>query len=119
MTDLQARLVAAIQQVRTSTPHTPGCPARCGTWQILALGGEHERFALACGGPEVCDWAARVDARLAVCVEAAIEAAGTAQRRSLAFLLDPTAMDDSHIVSFEAAGLAAFLAAAAQKETTK
>ena len=100
MTDLHARLMAAIQQVRTSEPHDVDCYAP--SW-------------FACN----CPRAERVDARLAVCVEAAIEAAGTAQRRSLAFLLDPTAMDDSHIVSFEAAGLAAFLAAAAQKETTK
>ena len=100
MTDFGAQVRAAIQQVRTSTPRecSLGCvPPTHSMWC-------EERFG------------ARVDARLAVCVEAAIEAAGTAQRRSLAFLLDPTAMDDSHIVSFEAAGLAAFLAAAAQKE---
>jgi len=99
--DLQAQVRAALEQVRTSTPRE--CDEECGF-------GHGHSYA--------CDarCTARVDARLAVCVEAAIEAAGTAQRRSLAFLLDPTAMDDSHIVSFEAAGLAAFLAAAAQKE---
>jgi len=100
VSDLRTQLVAAVQQVRTSTPRecSLGCvPPTHSMWC-------EERFG------------ARVDARLAVCVEAAIEAAGTAQRRSLAFLLDPTAMDDSHIVSFEAAGLAAFLATAAQED---
>ena len=106
MTDLHARLMAAIQQVRQETPHVAPCYY---AHDLNDLG------AHVC----TCSRAERVDARLAACVEAAIEAAGTAQRRSLAFLLDPTAMDDSHIVSFEAAGLAAFLAAAAQKEMAK
>ena len=109
MSDLRTQLVAAVQQVRTSTPRE--CDEWCETIADSGFDGlvSHSN---AC----VERWAARVDARLAACVEATIEAAGTAQRRSLAFLLDPTAMDDSHIVSFEAAGLAAFLATAAQED---
>ena len=88
MTDLVSRLVAAIQQVRTTTPRE--CLLGC-------MPNVHSPW---------CDerWAARVDARLAVCVEAAIKAAAEAPFG----LSAPATMDD---------GLAAFLAAA-QKETT-
>jgi len=91
MTDLQAPLVASIQQVRAKMPRE--CDEGCGTavdWHS-----------------DECDarWAARVDARLAACVEAAIDAAA----RAPFGLSLPGTLDD---------GLAAFLAAAAQKETT-
>ena len=90
MTDLQARLVAAMQQVRTSTPRE--CDERCGR------DSDHT---------DAC-WersAARVDARLAACVEAAIEAT----------IWPLTDDEQSHE---RADALAAFLAAAAQEETT-
>ena len=89
MTDLHARLVAAIQQVRTTTPRE--CLLGC-------MPNVHSPW---------CDerWAARVDARLAACVEAAIECAYLSG-------------DDSPPSAHHRA-VAAFLAAAAQKETTK
>ena len=104
MTDLQARVVAALHEVRARTPHDVGCNS-------FRISGEHHGMPLwlACN----CPWAARVDARLAACVEAAITAAGfkgywahqVGRSRPLVQL------------DAEAAGLAAFLAAAAQKET--
>ena len=101
MTDLHARLVAAIQQVRDRMPHDPEC-----LWDVLTVdrGGITLR---AC----TCDWAARVDARLAVCVEAAIDAADQegADAMNAAHLAH-----EYHGDSLEA-GLAAFLAAAAQE----
>ena len=88
MTDLVARLVAAIQQVRTSEPHDVDCYAP--SW-----------FACNCPRTE------RVDARLAACVEAMMEAAiGAPEGRRV------------HAYTLRESGLAAFLAAAAQKETT-
>ena len=91
MTDLHARLVAAIQQVRQQTPR---------------------ECSLGCVPPTHSMWCeerhgARVDARLAACVEAMMEAAiGAPEGRRV------------HAYTLRESGLAAFLAAAAQKETT-
>jgi len=99
MTDLHARLVAAIQQVRTTTPRE--CLLGC-------MPNVHSPW---------CDerWAARVDARLAACVEASWHVA-------IARCIENVATGD-YVPPKKApaidAGLAAFLAAAAQKETTK
>jgi len=96
MTDLQARLVAAIQQVRTSTPR------ECGQWCSVGWH-SHE-----------CDahWVAASDARLAACVEASWHVA-------IARCIENVATGD-YVPPKKApaidAGLAAFLAAAAQKE---
>ena len=89
MTDLQARLVAALHEVRARTPHDVDCNS-------FRISGEHHGMPLwlACN----CPWAARVDARLAACVEAGMTAAAYAEAAT-------------------EAALAAFLAAAAQKET--
>jgi len=97
---LHARLVAAIQQVRTSTPHV-NCRMN------IQVGGRDE--FLSCD----CDWAARVDARLAACVEAAMKAADQegADAMNAAHLAHEYYGDSLEV------GLAAFLAAAAQKET--
>ena len=98
MSDLQARLVAAIQQVRQQTPRE--CSLGC------CYGAHSER----------CDerWLARGDARLAACVEASWPAA-------IARCIENVATGD-YVPPKKApaidAGLAAFLAAAAQKETT-
>jgi len=87
MSALHARLTAAIQQVRTSTPRECDCYVR--------------NHSASCNE----QWAARVDARLAACVEVMIREVRTE---------DPA---DSTVKRNEA-GLAAFLAAAAQEETT-
>ena len=104
MTDLQARLVAAIQQVRTSEPHDAHCAAL-----VDPHSGDDDDFVmrLASRGPCDCSWAARVDARLAACVEAMLVAAN---QEPPAGWIGPNPFTR---------GLAAFLAAAAQKETTK
>ena len=107
MTDLVARVVAAIQQVRTSTPHDAECIVLS---QARFSGGGHE-FGVACN----CTWTERVDARLAACVEASWHVA-------IARCIENVATGD-YVPPKKApaidAGLAAFLAAAAQKETTK
>ena len=100
MTDLSARLAAAIQQVRTSTPR------ECDDG-LCRVGLVHSVD---------CDerWATRVDARLAACVEAAMtDAIETAMPQ---YHGDGSVTHESRDTSYEA-GLAAFLAAAAQKET--
>jgi len=89
MTDLHARVVAALHEVRESELHKRDCDL-------------HRFGGMGC----TCDWQKRVDARDATCVEAAIDAAA----RAPFGLSLPGTIDD---------GLAAFLAAAAQKETTK
>ena len=101
---------AAIQQVRDRTAHTTTCPSR--DWET-ALPGDpmwarrepsaREKLELC-----ACDWAARIDARLAACVEAAL--VGESVR---AFAFD-AAETERRVI--REAGLAAFLAAAAQKE---
>jgi hypothetical protein len=94
MLDLPGRLVAAIQQVRTRAPHKDGCEC----------------------GPTIIDDSCRarratwVDARLAACVEAAV-AEGYEQGVHEGW--NDRDADVDHQV------LAAFLAAAAQKETAK
>ena len=97
MSALHARLTAAIQQVRTSTPR------ECGSECYSSTRDEYRPMHSA-----LCDsrWVIRVDARLAACVEVMIREVRTE---------DPA---DSTVKRNEA-GLAAFLAAAAQKETTK
>jgi len=98
MTDLVARVVAAIQQVRQQMPHAKDCGEGAEIeWE--AMDGEARK---AC----TCDWAVRVDARLAVCVEASWSA------------VDIQARADESFDTVHEAGLAAFLAAATQKEET-
>jgi len=92
MTDFGAQVRAAIQQVRDQT--RPECDGLCRMF-------DHS---------SACDerWAAQFDARLAVCVEAMMEAAiGAPEGRRV------------HAYTLRESGLAAFLAAAAQKETAK
>ena len=101
MTDLQARLVAALNQVRTSTPH--GLDCRFGDTGFGAL-----TYRCACG------WQARVDARLAACVEAMLLAG--AERAIAPWAAALLSGDEQAVIE---AGLAAFLAAAAQEETQK
>jgi len=107
MSDLQARLVAAIQSIRTSTPRE--CDEWCETIADSGFDGlvSHSN---AC----VERWAARVDARLAACVEASWHVA-------IARCIENVATGD-YVPPKKApaidAGLAAFLVAAAQKETT-
>ena len=98
MTDLQARVVAAIQQVRTSTPRE--CDEWCETIADSGFDGlvSHSN---AC----VERWAAKVDARLAACVEAMLEAAICAPEGRRV-----------HAYTLREAGLAAFQAAAAPEE---
>jgi len=96
VSDLRTQLVAAVQQVRTSTPR------------------ECERYAYCDDGPslsgrwhaQACNeqWAERVDARLAVCVEAMLVAAN---QEPPAGWIGPNPFTR---------GLAAFLAAAAQED---
>ena len=104
MTDLHAQLRAAIQQVRTSEPHDATCGskscARCGF--LLTAHPTRKSCAPPVPYPCTCDWAARVDARLAACVEAAI---------TCAYLSG----DDSPPSAHHRA-VAAFVARAAQKE---
>jgi len=97
--NIQAQVRAAIQSIRTSTPRE--CDERCGR------DSDHT---------DAC-WersAARVDARLAACVEASWHAA-------IARCIENVATGD-YVPPKKApaidAGLAAFLAAAAQKEAT-
>ena len=105
MTDLVARLVAAIQQVRTSTPRE--CDFNCAVRRIESTS-EHIPWShsVACNERH----GARVDARLAACVEAMLESVHYTWHLN-------TGEDFSDTATRE--GLAAFLAAAAQKETTK
>jgi len=101
MTDLQTQLVAAIQQVRARTPHVAPCYYA------------HDLNDL---GAHVCTCSrdGRVDARLAACVEASWHVA-------IARCIENVATGD-YVPPKKApaidAGLAAFLAAAAQEETT-
>jgi len=99
MSDLQARLALAIQSIRTSTPRK--CD-ECYTGGVFWPA----RHTDACEAR----WAAKVDARLAACVEAAV-AEGYEQGVYEGW--NNRDADVDHQV------LAAFLAAAAQKETTK
>ena len=121
--DLSARLVAAIQQVRTSTPHAPMCRSLCtddvfkwakslGALATDVTGWTTDLYWAIRRSGELCtcDWAARVDARLAACVEAAL--VGESVR---AFAFD-AAETERRVI--REAGLAAFLAAAAQERTT-
>jgi hypothetical protein len=92
MSDLQARLVAAIQQVRQQVQHTEDCH-----WAMQ--------------GPSappgcICNREGRVDARLAACVEA------YGRGGMWCAVTHRHGFDDE-------SGLAAFLAAAAQEETQK
>jgi hypothetical protein len=106
VTDLQASLVAAIQQVRTSTPRE--CDYLClAARQVVGRSDIHST---------ACDerWQVKADARLAACVDAAIEASGQE---------GADAMNAAHLAheyhgDSQEAGLAAFLAAAAQKGHT-
>ena len=128
MTDLQARLVAALHEVRQQTPRE--CDLRCINWDEVDV--EHSDSCSA-------RWTARVDARVATCVEAAVRAYGATELPSesiRALFGEPPSrwyvndkeyatMEDAEAALVaerfalkEAAGLAAFLAAAAQKETT-
>ena len=102
MTALVARLVAAIQQVRQQTPHA----ATCATRSAATL------LSYAC----TCDREQRVDARLAACVEAAMQE--TAEAAIPHYGAHGEDIYESFPVICEA-GLAAFLAAAAQKETAQ
>jgi len=107
MTDLQARVMAAIQQVRGRTAHALRCDLlkAPSVWAVIERGhnAKPEWVVVGCS----CDWAARVDARLAACVEAMMEAAiGAPEGRRV------------HAYTLRESGLAAFLAAAAQEETT-
>ena len=111
VTALQAQVRAAIQQVRTSTPHGPTCldgKCACATCAVVVTeihATIHEVHWPHCS----CDWPQRVDARLAACVEAAL--VGESVR---AFAFD-AAETERRVI--REAGLAAFLAAAAPKET--
>jgi hypothetical protein len=107
MTDLVARVTAAIQQVRDRTAHALRCDLLKAPSVWAVIGREHdakpEWVVVGCS----CDWQARVDARLAACVEASWGA------------VDVQARADESFDTVDEAGLAAFLAAAAQKETAK
>jgi len=107
VTDLSARLVAALHEVRARTPHDVDCNS-------FRISGEHHGMPLwlACN----CPWAARVDARLAACVEAYGEAVGLTAWQNGAAKGDDPRFARGPVDPYEA-GLAAFLAAAAQKET--
>ena len=101
MTDFGAQVRAALQSIRTSEPHDQECIVLS---QARFSGGGHE-FGVACN----CTWQQRVDARLAACVQAAIEATFDATC--------PRLQEDGSTIydglDFVAeAGLAAFLAAA-------
>jgi len=105
MTALQTQVRAAIQQVRTSEPHAKNCPSRDVTRLLrpkkrrVGGGFQSERVRGVC----TCDWAARVDARLAACVEAMLEAAIAHPIREACYK------------ERQLAGLAAFLAAAQER----
>ena len=108
MTYLVAHVVAAIQQVRASEPRK--CD-ECYTGGVFWPA----RHTYACEAR----WAAKVDARLAACVEAMHEVGKQAYRALLQPAPDRTGMRDVFTGSgYDEAGLAAFLAAAAQEETT-
>jgi len=105
--DVQAQVRAAIQQVRTSTPRE--CDEWCAT--IAEDGTDAATHSDACW----LRWAERVDARLAVCVEAAMFAGATsAWNRALVTRGRQSTEVTNQGISD--AGLAAFLAAAAQEE---
>jgi len=127
VTDFGAQVRAALEQVRTSEPHDAECAAL-----VDPHSGDDDDFVmrLASRGPCDCTWAERVDARLAACVEAALtfsdevlsaaedEAvrAGNERTNGLAYDLSDAAEGERRVL--REAGLAAFLAAAAQKRTT-
>ena len=119
MTDLSERLVAAIQQVRTSTPHAPMCRSLCtddvfkwakalGALATDVTGWTTDLYWAIRRSGELCtcDWQSRVDARLAACVEAALLEAVDSAFQNVNGRPFKTWQDD---------GLAAFLAAAAQE----
>ena len=118
MTDFVSRLVAAVQQVRRQVAHSLRCDflKAPSVWAVIGRerDAKPEWVVVGCS----CDWQQRFDARLAACVEAAI--------LGYVPVVDNEGMC-SHEMSDAAeereqkrqeAGLAAFLAAAAQKETT-
>ena len=113
MTALVARLVAAIQQVRTSTPRE--CDEWCAT--IAEDGTDAATHSDACW----LRWAERVDAQLAACVETGFAAAYPGGLNAVAAddLIGGAFTKPNVFQAAREAGLAAFLAAAAQKETTK
>jgi len=111
VSDLRTQLVAAVQQVRTSTPR------------------ECERYAYCDDGPslsgrwhaQACNeqWAERVDARLAVCVEAMLDVAVPDLPEDCTASPTQHAIDQYERIArneVRLAGLAAFLAAAAQED---
>jgi hypothetical protein len=108
MSDLQARVVAALHEVRTSTPRPcdeycdDGGPLPSPRWHSA---GCNER------------WAARVNARLAACVEAGFLAVAELVMEADVPIGHEVALQKMYAAA-DKAGLAAFLAAAAQKETT-
>jgi len=95
-----------MQQVRTSEPHAKDCGEGAEIeWE--AMDGEARK---AC----TCDWAVRVDARLAACVEAYGRAIISDTLYDGAFW----GADAKGTHGYLEVGLAAFLAAPAKKETT-
>jgi len=99
---LQAQVRAALQQVRASTPRE----GECDEWCAASYDQQATHSDACCSR-----WAQRVDARLAVCVEAMLS---VGIREATLVALGPA---NDYASAWEA-GLAAFLAAAAQKETT-
>jgi hypothetical protein len=97
--DLPAQVRAAIQQVWTSEPHDTECIVLS---QARFSGGRHE-FGVACN----CTQRARVDARLAACVEAMVEEGVYA-----AFLI----VNGTPSANWRDEALAAFVARAAQED---
>ena len=109
--NVQAQVRAALQQVRERTPRE--CDVVCKTTDYFAPLIVHS---------EACtdDWTARVDARLAACVEAGFLA--VAELVAEADCLMATTPDERKLQAMykaaDEAGLAAFLAAASQGEST-
>jgi len=101
MTDLHARVVAAIQQVRDRTPR------KCDNWCYPNTRDEYAPMH-----SQRCDtqWAERVDARLAACVEALLD---NVRHKSYRATSGDIAVEQAFAAE---QALAAFLAA--QKETT-
>jgi len=113
VTDFGAQVRAAIQQVRERTPRE--CDAWCETVRDSGIDGVLHSEAC------TCDWQARVNARLAACVETGFAAAYPGGLNAVAAddLIGGAFTKPNVFQAAREAGLAAFLAAAAQKETTK
>ena len=115
MTDLVARLVAALHEVRDRTAHALRCDLlkAPSVWAVIERGhnAKPEWVVVGCS----CDWQQRVDARLAACVEAYGEAVGLTAWQNGAAKGDDPRFARGPVDPYEA-GLAAFLAAAAQEE---